>query len=67
MKIERVLGVMILASLPAPAFAYIDPASGAAITSTIVGVLVAAGLWLKSSWYKVRNFVLRRGPGPKND
>lgn len=67
MKVERAIGALILVSLPGPALAYIDPASGAAITSTIVGVLVAAGLWLKSSWYRAKNFVFRRGPGPKND
>lgn len=34
-------------------FAYIDPGSGSAIISAIVGVFVAAGLAIKTYWYKI--------------
>ena len=33
--------------------AYIDPGSGSAIISAIVGVFVAIGLAIKTYWYKI--------------
>ena len=35
------------------AMAYIDPGSGSAIISAIVGIFVGAGLALKTYWYKI--------------
>lgn len=37
------------------AFAYIDPGSGSAIISAIVGIVVAAGLAIKTYWYKLKS------------
>lgn len=37
-------------------FAYIDPGSGSAIMSAIIGFLVAIGLALKTYWYKIKFF-----------
>jgi len=37
-------------------FAYIDPASGSAIISAIIGLFVALGMKFKSAWYKMRSF-----------
>jgi len=34
--------------------AYIDPGSGSAFISAIVGVFVAAGLAIKTYWYKIK-------------
>lgn len=39
-----------------PAFAYIDPGSGSAVISIIIGAFVAAGLAIKSFWYKITGF-----------
>ena len=39
-----------------PAFAYIDPGSGSAIMSVIIGFFVAIGLLIKTFWYKIKNF-----------
>ena len=36
-----------------PAFAYIDPGSGSAILSVIIGLLVAIGATIKTYWYKI--------------
>ena len=36
--------------------AYIDPGSGSAIMSAIIGALVAIGLTLKTYWYKIKRF-----------
>lgn len=38
-----------------PAMAYIDPGSGSAIMSAIVGFFVALGLAIKTYWYKLKS------------
>jgi len=38
-----------------PAMAYIDPGSGSAIMSAIIGFFVAAGLVVKTYWYKIKS------------
>ena len=43
---------VVLSHNPA-SLAYIDPGSGSAIISAIVGVFVAAGLAIKTYWYKI--------------
>ena len=37
------------------AHAYIDPGSGSAIMSVIIGFFVAAGLVVKTYWYKLKS------------
>ncbi|MDC1433612.1 hypothetical protein N8157_03275 [Burkholderiales bacterium] len=34
--------------------AYIDPGSGSAIMSAIIGLFVAVGLTVKAYWYKIK-------------
>lgn len=41
--------------LPATAHAYIDPGSGSAIMSAIIGFFVVVGLTIKSFWYKIKS------------
>lgn len=36
--------------------AYIDPGSGSAIMSAIIGLCVAIGLAIKTYWYKLKSF-----------
>ena len=43
-----------------PAFAYLDPGSGSAIVSAIIGAIVAAGLVIKTYWYKFKGLFSRR-------
>jgi hypothetical protein len=38
-----------------PAMAYIDPGSGSAIMSAIIGFFVAAGMVIKTYWYKIKS------------
>ncbi len=38
-----------------PVFAYIDPGSGSAIVSAIIGFFVAAGMLVKTYWYKLKS------------
>ena len=39
-----------------PAFAYIDPGSGSAIMSVIIGFFVAIGVLVKTFLYKIKSF-----------
>lgn len=38
-----------------PALAYIDPGSGSAIMSGIIGFFLAVTIAIKSYWYKIRS------------
>lgn len=40
---------------PLPAMAYIDPGSGSAIISAVIGFFVAIGLVVKTYWYKLKS------------
>ena len=37
-----------------PALAYIDPGSGSALMSVIIGTIVAIGMVIKTFWYKLQ-------------
>tara|TARA_B100001093_G_C26277418_1_gene779578 strand:- start:281 stop:487 length:207 start_codon:yes stop_codon:yes gene_type:complete len=39
-----------------PAFAYLDPGTGSAIMSMIIGLFVAIGIFVKNFWYKIKKF-----------
>ncbi|VAW40511.1 hypothetical protein MNBD_GAMMA01-2261 [hydrothermal vent metagenome] len=45
---------LLLVSMQAKA--YIDPGSGSAIMSAIIGFFVAIGLAVKTYWYKIKGF-----------
>ena len=51
--------VVSLLSLPGTAHAYIDPGSGSAIMSAIIGFFVVIGLTVKSFWYKIKSRFIR--------
>lgn len=40
-------------------FQYIDPGSGSAIMSAIIGFFVVIGITIKSFWYKIKSFFIR--------
>ena len=50
-----------------PAFAYLDPGSGSAIVSAIIGAFVAAGLVVKTYWYKFKGLFSRRKTTASDD
>ena len=54
MKKILILTVLLLWSVEA--HAYIDPGSGSAIMSAIIGFFVVIGLSIKSFWYKIKSF-----------
>lgn len=41
--------------IPHTAHAYIDPGSGSAIMSAIIGFFVVIGLTIKTFWYKIKS------------
>ncbi len=47
--------LLLTAVLCAPAHAYIDPGSGSAIMSAIIGFFVAVSLAVKTYWYKIKS------------
>ena len=53
-----IFAVLVTAWLPA--FAYIDPGSGSAIMSLIIGFFVALGLTVKTYWYKLKALFTRQ-------
>lgn len=54
----RALLVMVALGVP-NAMAYIDPGSGSAIMSAIVGFFVAFGLAIKTYWYRIKSFFVK--------
>jgi len=53
MRLYVALVIIALSIYPATAHAYIDPGSGSALMSIIIGAFVAVGLAIKSFWYKI--------------
>lgn len=43
-----------------PAMAYIDPGSGSAIMSAVIGFFVAFGLAIKTYWYKIKHIFTKK-------
>jgi hypothetical protein len=56
MKIKMILALMLFVLWTQPAFAYLDPGSGSAIMSVIIGFFVAIGVLIKTFWYKIKSF-----------
>jgi len=50
-----------------PAHAYIDPGSGSAIMSAIIGFFVVIGLTFKSFWYKIKSVFTGKSEDSEND
>jgi len=46
---------LMMLAIPSTAHAYIDPGSGSAIMSAIIGFFVVIGLTIKSFWYKIKS------------
>ena len=52
--------------MPVQALAYIDPGSGSAIVSLVIGFFVAIGVVLKTFWFKIQS-ILGLSKPPKAD
>lgn len=53
---------IILLLVPSVSWGYIDPGSGSAIMSAIIGFFVAIGLVIKTFWYKIKSFFTGKKP-----
>jgi hypothetical protein len=59
-----ILFLALLAALPSPAEAYLDPSTGSMVISAIVGILASIGLALKTYWYRLKS-LFRKGSQKK--
>jgi len=50
-----------------PAVAYIDPGTGSALMSVIIGFFVAISLGVKTYWYKIKSVLTRKKTTSSND
>lgn len=67
MKRSIILGIILLNFIPATAYAYIDPGSGSALISIIVGAFVGIGLAIKTFWYKITGIFTGKKPSEENN
>lgn len=56
-KIDFIVLLVFLVLWAEPAMAYIDPGSGSAVMSAIIGIFVAVGLAVKTYWYKIKSLL----------
>ena len=52
--------LLLLAITATPAVAYIDPGSGSAIMSAIIGFFVAVAMAVKTYWYKIKGLFRKK-------
>jgi hypothetical protein len=55
MKMSIPILIILITLWASPAMAYIDPGSGSAIMSAIIGLFVASSLAIKTYWYKIKS------------
>ncbi len=67
MKSILVSVFIVLFTVSLPAIAYIDPGSGSAIMSAIIGLFVAVGLAVKTYWYKLKSIFTGKKSGQNLD
>lgn len=58
-KIRALIVLVLLVSLPLPAYAYLDPQTGSMIVSGIVAFIAAAGMGVQAYWHKLLSLVRR--------
>ncbi|MBL4681618.1 MAG: hypothetical protein JKY88_12965 [Pseudomonadales bacterium] len=56
-KNTLVTSSLLLAFWASPVFAYIDPGSGSAIMSAIIGFFLAVSIAIKTYWYKLKSLL----------
>ena len=57
MKLKFLLKVLFFSLLLIEtSYAYIDPGSGSALISVIIGFFAALGITIKTYWYKLKSF-----------
>ena len=66
-KITIFLLTLFLSLWVQTSFAYIDPGSGSAIMSAIIGFFVAIGIIIKTYWYKLKSLFTGSSKPAKTD
>jgi hypothetical protein len=51
--------LVVLVFLPGTALAYMDPGSGSALMTAIIGTLIAVAMAVKTYWYKLRSLFVK--------
>jgi hypothetical protein len=64
-KIIPAVFVILIGFWVQPAMAYIDPGSGSAIMTAIVGLFIAIGLSIKTYWYKLKSLFTSKASDPE--
>lgn len=67
MRIQLLTLSLTLYTISTPAFAYIDPASGSAIMSAIIGFAVAIAMAVKTYWYKLKSLFTSKQTDDKDE
>ena len=60
------VAVTVISFWVAPAMAYLDPGSGSAIMSALIGLFVAIGLTMKTYWYKFKSLFKGKPPAEES-
>jgi hypothetical protein len=60
--IVSAIGLATMLSLSAPAYAYLDPATGSIILQAMIGAVAGATLFFRTSVYRVKALFVRRKP-----
>ena len=51
---------VVLVVFPLPLFAYVDPGSGSAIVTAVLGTIAAIGYTIRKSYYKIKRKIFRK-------
>lgn len=62
-----IIPVSVITLWVAPAMAYLDPGSGSAIMSALIGFFVAIGLTIKTYWYKIKSHFRGKNTAQESD
>lgn len=60
MKNKLFILFLFMFMISSSAQAYIDPATGSTIVSTLIGLFVALGIIIKTYWYKLKAFFIKK-------
>ena len=58
--------LLVVLFTPIPALAYVDPGSGSAIVTTILGLMAAVGYTFRKAFYKMKRRLFGKKPNHKN-
>jgi hypothetical protein len=53
------LGTLVLASLSAPAYAYLDPATGSIMLQALFGAVAGTTLFFRTQFYRIKGLFTR--------